>query len=135
MKYTVKILECDKPTINGRIYPKEEVERAIQEYLKHPINFGGFKDDLDKTSFSECLLPLDKRAFEVDDVKIINDKVFADIEILSTPSGCILQEILDYDESMIQFKTNGVGKIAPDWIVTDYRLDVITYDHVKCEQE
>jgi hypothetical protein len=120
----VKVLECNKPTSKGYIYPKETVEYAIQEYLLHSDCFGGFLDN-----FSDNFSLFDA-AFIVNNLYFENNDLLANIEILKTSNGDSLKSILNKDSSLVKFTIAGRGK-TKNKTIFDYKLLSVVVELIK----
>lgn len=79
--YRLKILQCDEPSaITGRIYPKAEVQKAID---KHRLGFGSCGDLEELPEPPRTDLPLDLVSHKVLKMEIGPDGgVWCDIEIM-----------------------------------------------------
>ena len=93
---TVKcsLIKADEPTVNGRIYPREVLEKAIEEYNKKENNFGEFFDEWKQGGYQDQgKINLSQVSHYIinswiDDCGYISCK----IKLLDTPLGKILQE-------------------------------------------
>lgn len=88
-KLTTKLLQCDEPSpYTGRIYPREEVEKAIADYqtkINAGAAFGTFNGDLD---VSPGVLNIANVSHKVTGLSINEaGEVIAEIEFLDTPPG------------------------------------------------
>lgn len=111
IKEKVKILQCNLPTLNGRIYLKEEVELVLTK-IQEPVwgLFGGT---------SELNIPLDKIAFSATNFLINEqDELVANIKILDTPMGRIMKPLLD----LCDYTTVGTGLVSNENVISDFRL-------------
>lgn len=109
----------DTPNRNNRIYTKECMEKAIAD-TKKLIEEKRFLGELQPQDRN---INLSNVSHMVTDLRIEENKVMAEIQVLKTPRGIILQEMLDAKE--IEFVQRGLGKIGKDNIVTDYTLIAI----------
>lgn len=122
----IRVLKFNEPTKNGRIYTESSInlnDRVLQEQLKNNCLFGeiAFPEDrttaIDGTKISHLVTALRKE----------EDGLYADIEILSTVSGKLLEKNVNPDN----FRTRGVGTVVRDpegnQIVKDYQLITIDY--------
>ena len=122
----IRVLKFNEPTKNGRIYRESSVnlnDHVLQEQLKNNCLFGEIsfpKDrttDIDMTKVSHLVTALRKE----------EDGLYADIEILHTASGKLLEKIVNPDN----FRTRGTGTLVCDpegnQIVKDYQLITIDY--------
>ncbi len=93
MRYTARILKCDEPTdATGKIYPTDEVRKAIREYMSNEhYNLG----EMDGTGHT---ISFDNVSHSIVDTYIDDEGWWtADIEILDTPNGKILKQLREMD--------------------------------------
>ena len=76
---------------NGRIYPKEILEREINKYISGPVKEKRALGELDHPESS--VINLQNVSHNVTKVKMIGDDVYGEVEILPTPAGKILQAL------------------------------------------
>ena len=114
----------DSPNKNGRIYTKECMKKAIAD-TKKLIEEKRFLGELEQPQYTG--INLSNVSHMITDLRIEENKIVADIQVLKTPKGILLQEMMDAKE--IEFVQRGLGKIGKDNIVTDYTL--ITIDAVR----
>ena len=103
-------LKADTPNINGTVYPKKELKRAIKEFkkrIKEGNIFGTLKQPI-QPNFS-----LVDVAFNLIKLTEEDENFVGDIIILSTPQGKILKEILD-DPERFRIVTLSHGEITKD---------------------
>lgn len=118
-----------KPTLNGRVYRKEIVEREINK-LKDKIKERSLFGELDHPDSRN--INLKNVSHLITDLRIEGDKVIGEAEILETPAGQILLA-LSRANAKIGISSRGFGSVkkAPDGnevVADDYHL--ITYDIV-----
>jgi hypothetical protein len=100
------------------------MEKAI-EGVKKLIEEKRFLGELEIPH--DTIVDLSNVSHMVTDLRIEESKIVADIQVLKTPKGIILQEKIDANE--VEIVQRGLGKIGKDNIVTDYEL--IAIDAVK----
>ena len=76
---------------NGRIYPKEILEREIQKYIAGPVKEKRALGELDHPESS--VINLQNVSHNVTRVKMVGDDVYGEVEILPTPAGNILKAL------------------------------------------
>ena len=76
---------------NGRIYPREILEREINKYIEGPVKEKRALGELDHPESS--VINLQNVSHNVTKVKMIGDDVYGEVEILPTPAGKILQAL------------------------------------------
>tara|TARA_R100001015_G_C4634842_1_gene202325 strand:- start:3319 stop:3981 length:663 start_codon:yes stop_codon:yes gene_type:complete len=77
---------------NGRVYPKDILAREVAEYKKGPVAERRALGELDHPESS--VVNLSNASHNVLDCWFQNDDVIGKVEILDTPSGKILKELL-----------------------------------------
>jgi len=90
---TVKgvIQRAEAKNQNGRIYPKEILEREIQKYISGPVKEKRALGELDHPESS--VINLQNVSHNVTKIKMVGDDVYGEVEILPTPAGKILQAL------------------------------------------
>ena len=76
---------------NGRIYPKEILEREINKYISGPVREKRALGELDHPESS--VINLQNVSHNVTRIKMVGDDVYGEVEILPTPAGKILQAL------------------------------------------
>ena len=87
--YTARIMKCDERTPTDRIYPTDVVKKAIEEYMKIESRLGEMDGDRSAVDMSRVSHKVNKTYVDDDGWWI------AEIEILGTPQGDILDMILE----------------------------------------
>lgn len=131
MEIECKICELGHPNSNGRIYPKDVLEKAIQNYNEKDYKFG----ELGNTTTTN--VELQHISHKVNEVKLKDNNLCANIELLDTPSGKIAQDIIKSGLNL-QIKPRmlintekvkrGPGKHTGQEVVTE--MDIISFDLV-----
>ena len=112
----VHILSIGSPTVNGNIYPKEVIEAALKN-VKEPI-FGGIER-------MEGILDI---SHQVKNLRIEGNTLVADVQVLATEKGQMLQEMLEKLGKDVSFTTCGVGQIVEEngeKTIADFELQSI----------
>ena len=108
---------------NGRIYPREILEREIKKYAEGPIKERRALGELDHPESS--VINLQNVSHNVTKVKMVGDDVYGEVEILSTPSthgafmnpaGRALQELQEGKIQVPEYKYTNVNNIIRDII-------------------
>ena len=111
------LLKIGEPTMNGRIYPKELIEREI-ERLKGTIDNRRLLATFGSSSGTS--IPLRSVAGVVTDMVIKEEDLETEIKLLKTPMG---ESILPYVENGgVRFEPYGSGVIEEDGTVSDWVL-------------
>ena len=76
---------------NGRVYPREILEREINKYIEGPVKEKRALGELDHPESS--VINLQNVSHNVTKVKMMGDDVYGEVEILPTPAGKILQAL------------------------------------------
>lgn len=118
MSFKTIIMHADRPSISGNIYPKSVVKsvaaRLRDKSITSYVVLDGENENID----------LDRVCAKIVGARMKGDMLEADIEILSTPMGMILEEISKGDIKL-RYYTMGSGMVSEDRIVSDYVLSSI----------
>lgn len=118
----IKILQLDTPNRNGVIYPKEEIQRVI-ENIKQPI--------LGECGSSHSQhINLGNVCSSASNLRIVDGWLIGDLKLLDTPMGIPLQTL---PSDTYSFAVRGTGKVSEDSTVSDYAL--ISIDALYCPGE
>jgi hypothetical protein len=114
-----ELMKAGVPTVNGRIYPKEILQLAVQEYqakIKERLAFGWLVPSQKLSEVSHLITKL-----EFDDER---QQLVGDFEILPTPQGKLLAEMLADCNAAIKFSPNpsGEGTVDENGTVTEYKF-------------
>ena len=122
----IRVLKFNEPTKNGRIYRESSInlnDHVLQEQLKNNCLFGEIAFPEDRTT----AIDITKVSHLVTALRKEEDGLYADIEILPTVNGKLLEKIVNPDN----FRTRGIGTVIHDsegnQIVEDYQLITIDY--------
>ena len=107
---TVKgvIQRAEAKNQNGRIYPKEILEREINKYIEGPVKEKRALGELDHPESS--VINLQNVSHNVIKVKMVGDDVYGEVEILSTPAGNILKELFR-NGITVGISSRGMGSV------------------------
>lgn len=118
---TVKaeVLKLNEPTKAGRIYTTECIKNALEdpilkERLEQQLLFGTFN-----TNNSNDIVNTSHAVSEFD---IIDNSLVAHIDVLDTPNGRLLSDLLD--NHLVAFSVRGQGNVENN-VVTGYELDSV----------
>ena len=132
MELECKIGELGHPNRNGMIYPKDVIEKAIQDYNNKEYKFGEIGDNI--TSLN---VDLQHISHKVNEIKLKDDNLCVNIELLDTPSGNIAKELinaghkLNIKPRMLINKEKvkkGPGKHSEKEVITE--MNIISFDIV-----
>ena len=93
---------------NGRIYPKEILEREMQNYIQGPVRESRALGELDHPESS--VINLQNVSHNITKVYWDGDDVMGDVEILSTPAGNILKELFR-NGITVGISSRGMGSV------------------------
>ena len=93
---------------NGRIYPREILEREIENYINGPVKERRALGELDHPESS--VINLQNVSHNVTKVKMVGDDVYGEVEILSTPAGNILKELFR-NGITVGISSRGMGSV------------------------
>ena len=120
-----------KPNRNGRVYPRELWEKVINsEYVQEMM--------ASKCLFGEANHPLTDDRVEIDLTNVSHavnklwidgDSVMAELDLLPTPSGEIINKLIDYG-SKIGVSSRGAGSVLSDGSVDPNDYQFFTFDLV-----
>lgn len=103
-------MQAEKKNRNGRVYPKETLQRECARYTKNYIN--------EKRAFGELGHPdspsinLDRVSHIITDLKEDGTNYIGKAKILETPYGKIVKNFID-EGCKIGVSTRGVGSLKP----------------------
>lgn len=112
-----RIQVADTPNSNGRVYPRDVLEKAIEEQSKK-----------DRT-WVVMGMP-EGAGTGVDLAKIVGqagnwswdgDMLCAEIAVMDTPQGRILKQMLN-ESLQPDYRFAGIGQVSPDGVISDYRI-------------
>ena len=128
MKGIAKILILDKLTKNGHIFSRPVFEVAIKDYWKL-ISEGKALGELSPypgMGILSTVIDLSNVSHQITNLEIRGDEVVAEIYILNTPRGKLLQSMLATSDPLkISFRNRGTGKMNPDHTIENYSLIAI----------
>ena len=93
---------------NGRIYPREILEREIENYINGPVKERRALGELDHPESS--VINLQNASHNITKVYWKGDDVMGEVEILSTPSGNILKELFR-NGITVGISSRGMGSV------------------------
>jgi hypothetical protein len=102
------VQRADSKNGNGRVYPKETLEREVQKYKDTYITENRALGELDHPE--SPIINLKNVSHNVKDVWWDGDDVMAKIEVLTTPSGNILKELL-LNGITVGISSRGMGSV------------------------
>lgn len=86
-------MQADSKNRNGRVYPKEILERAVNKYVTEQVNRGRAVGELNHPEGPT--INLDKVSHKITELKFEGSNVVGKASILKTPMGKIVEGLLD----------------------------------------
>ena len=116
---------------NGRVYPKDILKREVNKYMGREVKENRAYGELDHPESS--VVELKNTSHIVRDVYWRGDDVMGTVEILNTPTGKILQEIINA-KCTVGISSRGMGsvkQISEDGTVAvEQDFELICWDFV-----
>lgn len=106
MEFEGIFLTADQPTANGSIYPKETIQKALEEYQKTIDKCRAF-GELNSSS-ANILVDGSTSSHVVEEIKQDGDSFIAKVRILETESGKQLQNLINAEVPM-KLVSKGIG--------------------------
>jgi len=109
----VLLQRADRPNRNKRVYPKKILDNALNEYfqkIKEKRAYGQIDHPTDPDLCN--VISLQSVCQVIKDARWVNDEIRGDIEVLNTPSGNIVKEILLAGYRVGQ-SSRGLGSVQP----------------------
>ncbi len=86
-------MQADSKNRNGRVYPKEILENAVNKYVKDQVSTGRAVGELNHPEGPT--INLDKVSHKITELKFDGSNVIGKASILETPMGQIVKGLLD----------------------------------------
>lgn len=121
---------ADAKNQNGRVYPRNILEREVKKYQGREIKENRAYGELDHPESG--VVELKNTSHIVRDVSWNGDDVVGTVEILNTPAGKILQELIKAD-CTVGISSRGMGsvkQIGEDTVAVENDFDLICWDFV-----
>jgi len=104
------VQRADAKNQNGRVYPKETLEREVEKYIAGPISENRALGELDHPDSS--IINLKNVCHNIRGLWWEGDDLMGKIEILPTPSGNILKELF-LNNITVGISSRGMGSVRP----------------------
>ena len=121
-----KFSESNSRNRNGRIYPREIMEREVNRYYKEFVLTKRAVSDLDHPAASTPLFA--NACHLIEDLKMDGDIVLGCARIMDTPAGKIAKTLID-EGVQLAISSRSVGSLGPDNVVGD-NLHIVAWDLV-----
>ena len=117
-KYFIKgaYMQANVKNRNGRIYPREIMEREVNRYYKEFVLTKRAVNALDHPQNSTQLF--ENACHLIEDLKMDGDAVIGVSRIMDTPSGRIAKTLMD-EGVQLAISSRAVGSLGPDNVVGD----------------
>ena len=115
---------------NGRVYPRNILEREVEKYKGREIKENRAYGELDHPE--SAVVELKNTSHIVRDVYWKDDDVVGTVEILNTPTGNILKELIKAG-CTVGISSRGMGsvkQIGEDTVAVENDFDLICWDFV-----
>lgn len=114
---------------NGRVYPRDILSREVQKYKDTFIKENRALGELDHSS--DAVINLKNVCHNIKDLWWEGDDVWAKIEVLTTPSGNILKELL-LNGITVGISSRGVGSVKQlgETVEVQDDYDLLCWDFV-----
>ena len=112
---------ADKVNFNGRIYSLEILNCVVDDAKRNGGPILG-KIGMDHIDWRNGL-SLSQTSHIIKDLKVKDDTLIADIEILETPEGKRLKELMKFEKMV--YRMAGVGEVDENGMVLNYKLTSI----------
>jgi hypothetical protein len=104
------VQRADAKNQNGRVYPKETLEREVEKYVAGPIAENRALGELDHPDSS--IINLKNVCHNIKRLWWDGDDLMGEIEVLPTPSGNILKELF-INNITVGISSRGMGSVKP----------------------
>lgn len=112
-------LKANMENRNGRIYPKEILEREVDNYVNQKVKTKMAVGELDHPEGPS--INLDRVSHLVESLEMVNDDGMGCARILDTPMGRIAQTLLK-GGVQLGVSTRGIGTLNGKHVNDDYKL-------------
>ena len=104
------IQRADSKNQNGRIYPKNILEREVEKYVEGPVSENRALGELDHPE--SMVINLKNVSHNIKKLWWNGDDLMGNIEVLPTPSGNILRELF-LNKITVGISSRGMGSVKP----------------------
>jgi len=133
LKRIVMLISDFNSNRNGRVYSRELWEKAIRsDYVKEMINTHSLLGELNHPMGEEedrLEIDLTKVSHAINNIWIDDQGVWGEIDILPTPNGKIVNELIDYGTN-IGISSRACGSVMPNGEVDPNDFQLFTWDIV-----
>ena len=129
MMLTGKLQEAEQKNGNGRVYPREVLEREVKKYMEGPIKQNNALGELDHPDSS--VVNLANVSHNIKKVWWDGNDLMGSLELLNTPSGKIAQELVSAGVPL-GISSRGMGSVKQigEAVEVQDDLELICWDLV-----
>lgn len=123
---TVELLTAGVPTVNGTVYSREILEKAVADMAQRPITIEEVSPVERRAKKVPVCFSWPERAMaESTSAGIVDNTLVVDFDIKDNRYGKLLKAVID--EHPVKWKPVGVGDTDADGNVTDYKISYVTF--------
>ena len=123
---TVELLTAGVPTVNGTVYSREILEKAVEDMAQKPITIEEVSPVERRAKKVPVCFSWPERAMaESTSAGIVDNTLVVDFDIKDNRYGKLLKAVID--EHPVKWKPVGVGDTDADGNVTDYKISYVTF--------
>jgi len=104
------IQRADAKNQNGRVYPKNILEREVEKYIDGPVSENRALGELDHPE--SMVINLKNVSHNIKQLWWNGDDLMGKVEVLPTPSGNILKELF-LNKITVGISSRGMGSVQP----------------------
>ena len=130
MRVEGKLQEAGVKNGNGRVYPKAILHREVEKYISGPIAQNRALGELDHPESS--VISLKNVCHNIKQLRWEGDDLFGRIEILNTPSGNILRDLI-LNNITVGISSRGMGSVkqlGESTVEVQDDFDLVCWDFV-----
>lgn len=124
------VQRADAKNENGRVYPKDILHREVEKYISGPVAQNRALGELDHPESS--VISLKNVCHNIKKLWWEGDDLFGRIEILNTPSGNILRDLL-MNNITVGISSRGMGSVkqlGENTVEVQEDFDLVCWDFV-----
>ena len=124
------VQRADAKNENGRVYPKNILHREVEKYIAGPIAQNRALGELDHPESS--VISLKNVCHNIKELWWEGDDLFGKIEVLNTPSGNILRDLL-LNNITVGISSRGMGSVrqlGENTVEVQDDFDLVCWDFV-----
>lgn len=136
---TLKIMEADVPTKNGRIYPRKVLEDALERYkekLGPTFKFDAIGEFAFSDAPSSANLNFGSISHGIKNIRFENNDLVGEVVPLNTPQGLVLSEYIK-QKVPLGLASRGYGT-SSEGVISDYSfvsIDIVSESAVSHNQK